>query len=187
MEPDVFESLVDRYKDSLINYLRHLTRSHDRAEEIAQEAFVRLYRSDTTHPAYLFRIATNLVISQVRRERRWRLLLPMFAATHPGSEPATDRVATSEIQRKVAAALDRLPAKLRAPLVLFEIEEWPYHEIARVLNCRLGTVKSRISRARALMRAELESWWIGGNDDRRRNWQCDAATAASDSIASIHV
>src|ERR1700747_1154565 len=85
-------TLVDRYKDSLINYLRHLTRSHEHAEEIAQDAFVRLYRSrveswksDSLGP-YLLRIATNAVVSQIRRERRWKLLLPMFAAAQPVSE-----------------------------------------------------------------------------------------------------
>ena len=187
-----FASLVDTYKDSLINYLRHLTRSHEKAEEIAQDAFVRLYRSwesvrgDSVAP-YLFRIGTNLVVSQARRERRWRLLAPMFTAAQPAAEAADRRVITNEIQSKVAAALDRLPVKLRAPLVLFEIEEWPYHDIARALGCRIGTVKSRIFRARALMRRELESWWIGGSDDRKRNWKCDAAAAASDSVASIHV
>lgn len=188
-----FAALVDRYKDSLINYLRHLTRSHERAEEIAQDAFVRLYRSraeswkNESLGPYLFRIATNAVVSQIRRERRWKLLLPMFAAAQPVIEAADRRILTDEIQSKVTEALERLPVKLRAPLVLFEIEEWPYHEIASALGCRLGTVKSRIFRARALMRKELQSWWIGGIDERQRNWECDAAAAASDSIASLHV
>ncbi|HEY6843534.1 MAG TPA: sigma-70 family RNA polymerase sigma factor [Thermoanaerobaculia bacterium] len=189
-DDSAFALLVDRYKDSLINYLRHLTRSHDRAEEIAQDAFVRLYRSGTKYerlgPA-LFRIATNLAISHARREKRWKLLLPMFTAAHPKHEPARDPLMVSEIQSKVTAALERLPLKFRAPLVLYEIEEWPYQEIADALGCRIGTVKSRISRARALLRAELESWWVGGNHDRERHWRCDAAAAASDSVASIHV
>jgi len=188
-----FASLVDRYKDSLINYLRHLTRSHERAEDLAQEAFVRLYRSresvrDESLAPYLFRIATNLAVSQVRRDKRWRLLLPRFIATQPQSEPPADhRVLTNEIQSKVAAALERLPVKLRAPLVLFEIEEWPYHEIAKALGCRIGTVKSRIFRAREHMRKDLESWWIGGNHERRRHWERDAGVAASESVASIQV
>ncbi|HJT16393.1 MAG TPA: sigma-70 family RNA polymerase sigma factor [Thermoanaerobaculia bacterium] len=189
-DDSAFALLVDRYKDSLINYLRHLTRSHDRAEEIAQDAFVRLYRSGTKYdrlaPA-LFRIATNLAISHARREKRWKLLLPVFRASHPTHEPARDTLLVSEIQTKVVAALQRLPLKFRAPLVLYEIEEWPYQEIANALGCRIGTVKSRISRARALLRADLESWWVGGNHDRETNWRCDAAAAASDSVASIHV
>lgn len=185
-----FAELVDRYKHSLINYLRHLTRSHDRAEEIAQDAFVRLYRSGTKYdrlgPA-LFKIATNLAISQARREKRWKLLLPMLTIAQPKHESPRDPLLASEIQSKVAAALARLPLKFRAPLVLYEIEEWPYQEIADALQCRIGTVKSRISRARALLRADLEAWWIGGSHDRERNWRCDATAAASDGVASIHV
>ncbi|HUJ16080.1 MAG TPA: sigma-70 family RNA polymerase sigma factor [Thermoanaerobaculia bacterium] len=192
MDADNFAELVDRYQDSLVNYLWHLTRSRDRAEEIAQDAFVRLYRSiancreDSIAP-YLFRIATNAAISEIRRERRWKLLLPMLTAAHPSSEAATDRVASDEIRSKVAAALDKLPVKFRAPLVLYEIEEWPYQEIARALGCRIGTIKSRISRARALLRVELEPWWIGGDHDRERNWRCDAAPAASEGVAPIQV
>jgi RNA polymerase sigma-70 factor (ECF subfamily) len=193
IDDTAFANLVDRHKDSLVNYLRHLTRSHERAEDLAQEAFVRLYRKresvrDESLLPYLFRIATNLAVSQVRREKRWRLLLPRFIATHPQMAPAADqRIITSEIQSKVAAALDRLPVKLRAPLVLFEIEEWPYHEIAQALGCRIGTVKSRIFRAREHMRRDLESWWIGGNHERRRHWERDATVTARDSVASIQV
>ncbi|HLJ75277.1 MAG TPA: sigma factor-like helix-turn-helix DNA-binding protein, partial [Thermoanaerobaculia bacterium] len=118
---------------------------------------------------------------------RWKLLLPMLTAAQPKHEPARDPLIANEIQSKVAAALERLPIKFRAPLVLYEIEEWAYQEIADALGCRIGTVKSRISRARALLRAELETWWIGGDHDRERNWRCDAAAAARDGVASIHV
>src|SRR5437763_14064095 len=187
-----FANFVDRHKDSLINYLRHLTRSQERAEQIAQDACVRLDRNrtsvrDESAAPYLFRIGTNLVVSQIRRERRWKLLLPMFIAAQPAAEAADRRAVTNEIQGKVAAALERLPVKLRAPLLLFEMEEWPYHEIAGALGCRIGTVKSRIFLARALMRRALESEWLGGDHDRQRSWQRDAAAAANDSGVSIHV
>lgn len=191
---DAFAVFVDRYKDPLVNYLRHLTRSHDRAEEIAQDAFVRFYHSAAncrpigTLAPYLFRIATNLAVTEVRRERRWHRMLPYLKAAPAQSEPAAERrLLVDEIQHKVAAALERLPIKFRAPLVLFEIEEWPYQEIARALGCRVGTVKSRISRARALMRKQLATWWTGGDHDRERNWRRDAATAAGDGVASLHL
>ncbi len=193
-DEEAFALLVDRYKDSLTNYLTHLTRSRERAEEIAQDAFVRFYRSASKCRAeerlapYLFRIATNLTVTMLRRERRWKILLPRLIASAPANALPADRpLLTEEIHEQVTAALQRLPVKLRAPLVLFEIEEWSYDEIARALGCRTGTVKSRISRARALMRAALESWWIGGNHERRRSWQSHAATAANDSVASLHV
>jgi RNA polymerase sigma-70 factor, ECF subfamily len=192
-DDDAFATFVDRYKDSLINYLTHLTRSRERAEELAQDAFVRFYRSaskcrhEERLAPYLFRIAINVAMTQMRRERRWKRLLPRLVALEPRTAPPADGpLLTEEIQQKVAAALERLPIKFRAPLVLFEIEEWPYHEISRALGCRMGTVKSRIWRARAMMRAELESWWTGGNHAGHRSWQRPAATAASDGIASLH-
>jgi RNA polymerase sigma-70 factor, ECF subfamily len=194
MKPEEFEAFVEENQHSLINYVTHLTRSRERAEEIAQDAFVRFYRNmercrdDERLTPYLFRIATNLVVTQIRREQRWKRILPLFTALQPSSAPPSDRpLMTDEIQKKVTAALEQLPLKFRAPLVLFEIEEWSYDAIAKALDCRIGTVKSRISRARKLMRAQLESWWIGGTDDGRTDWQGPAATAASSGIATIQV
>jgi len=193
-DEDAFAIFVERHQHSLINYLTHLTRSRERAEEVAQDAFVRFYRSaarcrdEQKLTPYLFRIATNLVVSEVRRQQRWKRILPLLTAAQPQSAPASDRpLMTDEIQRKVAEALEQLPIKFCAPLVLFEIEEWSYDAIARALGCRIGTIKSRISRARKLMRVQLESWWIGGNDDGRRSWQGPAATAASSGVATLQV
>jgi len=194
-DDDAFTLIVDRHKDSLVNYLTHLVRSRDRAEEIAQDAFVRLYRNAANYRErerlgpYLFRIATNLVVTEVRRERRWNLLLPRLHASTRNSEPAPDSsLMVDEIQRQVTAALDRLPVKYRAPLVLYEIEEWSYEEIASALQVRPGTVKSRISRARDLLRRHLAPWWIGGKTDERLTaGRLDARAAAGEGIARIHL
>src|SRR4028119_1102479 len=81
-----FAEIVERYKNPLVNYLTHLVRSRDRAEEVAQDAFVRLYRNASKYREqdrlgpYLFRIATNQVVTEVRREKRWSLLLPRLNA-----------------------------------------------------------------------------------------------------------
>ena len=190
-----FGEIVERYKDSLVNYLTHLVRSRDRAEEIAQDAFVRLYRSAANYREreklgpYLFRIATNLTVSEIRRQRRWNLLLPRLNASTVPSIPSPDaNLITDEIQRQVAAALEKLPLKYRAPLVLFEIEEWSYEAIGAALSLRNGTVKSRISRARELMRKQLAPWWTGGNaHDRNRTGQLHARVAAREGVAHIHV
>jgi RNA polymerase sigma-70 factor (ECF subfamily) len=194
-DDDAFGEIVDRYKDSLVNYLTHLVRSRDRAEEIAQDAFVRLYRNASNYRErerlgpYLFRIATNLVVTEARREKRWTLLLPRLNASTRCSEPLPDtNLLTDEIQRQVNAALDRLPIKYRAPLVLFEIEEWSYDEIAKTLDVAVGTVKSRISRARDLLRKHLAPWWIGGNaHERHATRRLDANAAAHESIARLHL
>ncbi len=193
-DEEAFGFIVDRYKDSLINYLTHLVRSRERAEEVAQDAFVRLYRSAAQYKErerlgpYLFRIATNLVVTEARRQKRWTLLLPRLqSSTRQSAPPADAPVLADEIQRQVHAALERLPVKYRAPLVLFEIEEWSYEEIARALDIRSGTVKSRISRARELMRRQLAPWWIGDNShERNRAARLDATPAAREGIARIH-
>jgi RNA polymerase sigma-70 factor (ECF subfamily) len=194
-DDDAFAGIVDRYKDSLVNYLTHLVRSRERAEEVAQDAFVRLYRNVANYRERervgpcLFRIATNLVVSEARREKRWSLLLPRLRASAPRCEPAPDaHLLTTEIQQKVAAALERLPLKYRAPLVLFEIEEWSYEEIGSALALRIGTVKSRISRARRLLRSHLAPWWTGGEaHERERGGQLAAPAAAREGVGRIHV
>ena len=193
-DEDAFGGIVDKYKDSLINYLTHLVRSRERAEEIAQDAFVRLYRNADRYKEqerlgpYLFRIATNLVVTEARRQKRWNLLLPrLHASTRQSAPPADVSVLADEIQRQVHAALERLPVKYRAPLVLFEIEEWSYEEISRVLDIRSGTVKSRISRARDLLRRHLAPWWKGEtHHERNRAARLDASPAAREGIARIH-
>jgi RNA polymerase sigma-70 factor (ECF subfamily) len=193
-DDDAFGEIVDRYKDSLVNYLTHLARSRERAEDLAQDAFVRLYRSAAQYRdqeklgPYLFRIATNLVITEARRQKRWGLLLPRLHASTTQTAPAPDaNVMSDEIQRQVNAALERLPVKFRAPLVLFEIEEWSYEAIAEALDCRIGTVKSRISRARDLMRRHLAPWWTGGNHERHTARRIDAPPAAHERVAQLHL
>ena len=189
-----FAEIVDRHRDALINYLTHLTRCRQRAEDLAQEAFVRLYRSmlesrevDQVGP-YLYRIATNLAISAVRRERRWRLLTPRLAVATEKAVPTPDAgLVSDEIQRHVTAALQALPLKFRAPLVLYEIEEWSYEDIARALDCRLGTLKSRISRARELLRRQLAPWWKGANHERQRAAGVAAGPAPGKGILSLHI
>ena len=193
-DDDAFGEIVDRYKNSLVNYVTHLVRSRDRAEEIAQDAFVRLYRNASQYKAqerlapYLFRIATNLVVTEARREKRWSLLLPRLHASTRTDQPAPDaELYTSEIQRQVSTALAQLPLKYRVPLVMFELEEWSYDDIARALEIATGTVKSRISRARDLLRRHLAPWWTGGSEyGRHTDRNLVASPAPSERVARIH-
>jgi RNA polymerase sigma-70 factor (ECF subfamily) len=164
-----FEQIVDGHKDSLVNYLCRLTGCRDRAEEYAQEAFLRLYQNADRYDergllsAYLFRIATNLVRTDERRRKRWRLLVPFIDHDDLSREPSPQReVLHGEAAGVVTDAIARLPLPFRAPLVLREIEGWAYQEIAEALGCRIGTVKSRINRAKAQLRATLERYWLEG-------------------------
>lgn len=170
---EAFARLVERHKDPLVAYLARLTGSPDRAQDLVQEAFLRVfqwaerYRERGQFTAWLYRIATNLVRSEARRERRWSLLTPELAreASAPVEPGAPRSLLRRQMHERLVEALGRLPLDLRAPLVLFEIEGWPQGEIARVLGCREGTVKSRIHRARKRLRDELAPYrddWQGG-------------------------
>lgn len=170
---EAFALLVDRHKDVLVGYLTRLTGQAERAEDLAQEAFLRLYTSAHAYEergqlrAYLFRIATNLLRSEERRSARWRRLRDLFAHSNGHAEaglaPSQERrLLTAEIGGRVGEAIAGLPLRYRAPLVLREIEGLSYREIGGALGCREGTVKSRIHRARQLLRDRLEPYWIGG-------------------------
>ena len=168
-----FELLMKRYKNPLVNYLSKLTRDRDRAEEVAQEAFLRLYQNADRYrdrgffTAYLYRIATNLVRSEERRKARWRTISTLFAAEDEKSSVSPHRhVASGEVAEVVTAALSQLPMRYRAPIVLREIEGLSYAEIAEALECREGTVKSRINRAKARLRDLLDGYWQANQDEK---------------------
>lgn len=169
---DAFAQLVNRHKHMLVNYLNRLTGCRDRAEDFAQEAFLRLYQSAPRYHEqgrlvpYLYRIATNLVRSEERRARRWRFLSSAFSFN--GHEPERaepgpqSQLLEKEMKEQVDNALAALPAHYRAPLVLREIEGWSYQDIASMVGCREGTVKSRINRGRSQLKEILQPYLNGG-------------------------
>lgn len=172
-----FAELVNRYRNPITNYVYRLLNDYDAAIDLAQETFVRLYgaleRYQTTHAfsTYLYSIATNLAISELRRRKRRRLIsftvLKRAAAQDgemrefdpPDVKPLQDAaLVENERQRAVARAIATLPEKYRAPLVLRDIEGRAYEEIARILALSEGTVKSRINRARGFLRDKLRAY-----------------------------
>jgi RNA polymerase sigma-70 factor (ECF subfamily) len=173
-ERDAFATLVERHKDAVVNYLTRLTADRDRAEDLAQETFIRLWRAPRYDEQgkllpFLFRIATNLVRTEERRARRWRLIaavLPHAAAPAAVPAPAADPVAAMErrdLRGRLVRAIAALPMNYRVPLVLRDVEDMSYDEIAAALGCPEGTVKSRINRARTLLREQLGPHCITGD------------------------
>jgi RNA polymerase sigma-70 factor, ECF subfamily len=169
-DADAFGEVVARYGDRVVGYLARLTGSRARAEDLAQETFLRLYEKRHLYrergqlAAFLYRMATRLLVSEQRRLARrdlfGRLFLTPTAKQH--DEPTQqDEVLADEAQRQVASALTALPLDWRVPLVLHLVEGLSYPEIAGVLGCREGTVKSRLSRGRAALRQRLSPYFDG--------------------------
>jgi RNA polymerase sigma-70 factor, ECF subfamily len=171
-----FGALVERYKDPLVAYLTRLAgpgsaaREGSHPEDLAQEAFLRLYQAAPRYreqgqlKAFLYRIATNLLRTEQRREARRRVLLTAFPLHGLGGDTGphqTQEVLATEAQRQVVAALAALPMRYRVPLVLAEVEGWNHGDIAALLECRPGTVKSRIHRAKARLKEQLAPYWRG--------------------------
>lgn len=165
---DAFAEIIDRHKDAVVAYLARLTNSRERAEDLGQETFLRLFRSAPGYleqgllRAFLYRIATNLARSEERRERRLRLLAPFLRSSPQAEAVAPLGLLRQEIQREVTAAVAALPLAYRVPLVLHELEDWAYADIARALSLSEGTVKSRIHRGRERLRRGLAPYWHGG-------------------------
>ena len=174
-----FAAIVEENKDLLVNYLTRLAGDRDRAEDLAQETFLRFYQlgdryqDQGTPRAYLLKMATNLLRDEQRRRSRWLGLLPVFSlggrspdGIHTEELPREGDpqrlLLSGEAQRAVQAALDGLDLLYRAPLVLREIEGLAYQEIAAILDCQEGTVKSRLHRARQALKEKLAPFWRSG-------------------------
>jgi RNA polymerase sigma-70 factor (ECF subfamily) len=166
---EAFGELVIRYQDRLYNALCGILNSPDDARDVAQDAFVqafqqlKTFRGQSAFYSWLFRIALNAAASQRRRTRR-KVTSIDTAREQVGSDPPDRHPAaapshameTDERRAAVQNALARLPAEFRVPLVLKEIDGMKYHEIAAVIGCPVGTVRSRIHRARTELRERLE-------------------------------
>lgn len=172
-DDEAFATIVDRHKDQLVRYLSHLTGNRSTAEELAQETFVRLYltasryREEGKLVSLLYRIATNLIRSEATKSKRWNHLLGLFRRDPQTAASPQDDALRGEVSRQVATAIGSLPLAYRAAIVLREIEGWSYEEIAQALDCNSGTVKSRISRGRDMLKRLLAPYWLGDSVERR--------------------
>jgi RNA polymerase sigma-70 factor (ECF subfamily) len=172
-----FAELVRRYRGQITSYIYRMTNDYDGAVDLAQETFVRIYRARDRYQTnyafstYIYRIATNLAISELRKRKRRRLVsLTGAMSARDGREepveinpvdlrPLQDAaLVDAERRAAVARAITTLPEKYRAPLVLRDVEGKTYEEIARILDASEGTVKSRISRGRNLLREKLRAY-----------------------------
>ncbi len=161
-----FGRLVTRYQDRLYNMLVHVVGSADEAYDVAQDAFVQAFlKLDTFHRnsafyTWLYRIGFNLAISRRRRQRPTTSVEQ--AREQTGSEPVsrddlpTDHLDREERVGQVRVAIASLSEEFRSVLVLREIDGCCYETIAEILNLPVGTVRSRLHRARLELREQLK-------------------------------
>jgi RNA polymerase sigma-70 factor, ECF subfamily len=172
LDADALERLFVEHERALFNVVYRWTWDREDAAEIVQEAFGRLWdmreRVDATRARPLvYRIALNLAASR----RRWRRLRSFVlwdderTSEDPSSVPEADLLAR-ERQRAIASALERLPEPLRRTLVLCELSDLSYEEIATALRTRPGTVGSRRHAALARLRPMLSELFDGVHDAR---------------------
>ena len=170
-----FQEIVRRYRNPITNFVYRMIDDYERAVELAQETFIRVYTSASRYQAnysfstYIYRIATNLAISELRRRKRRKVVSLFSPFTNddgeaieidpPDANPLQDEALIERERRTaVARAITSLPEKYRAAIVLRDVEGLSYERIAEVLNLSEGTVKSRINRARNLLKEKLSAY-----------------------------
>ncbi|MDP9825478.1 RNA polymerase sigma factor SigE [Kineosporia succinea] len=161
--PPSWDEIVREHSARVYRLAYRLTGNQHDAEDLTQEVFVRVFRSLSsytpgTFEGWLHRITTNLFLDQARRKQRIRFdnLTDEVTDRLPGREAGPERAwEHNNLDYDVQRALDALPPDFRAAVVLCDIEGLSYEEIAATLDVKLGTVRSRIHRGRALLREEL--------------------------------
>jgi len=167
-----FCELVRRYGDGVLGYLFHMTGNRSQAEDLFQETFKRVHEKAHTFrggrfKSWLFTIATRAAIDHRRRRRLMLVSLdqaddcdeenPSQAdalADDNAADPANELV-KEEQKQQVRQAIDMLPVKQRATLILAYYQQLSYQEVAEVMGCSIGTVKTQMSRALAALARKL--------------------------------
>jgi RNA polymerase sigma-70 factor (ECF subfamily) len=159
-EVDSFRILVERYQRPVLSMIQRMIWDSHRCEEIGQDVFVRAFQKLSTFDSarsqfstWLFTIARNMSINALKK----KIPTPMerLPETPVSRNPSHDLL-DKEIFMQLDEALKALPGKLRRAFVLAELEQMPYEEVARIEGARLGTIKSRINRARARIYAAMK-------------------------------
>jgi RNA polymerase sigma-70 factor (ECF subfamily) len=171
-----FDALFLRHRRAVFSYTLRMVGDGTTAEDLTQDCFLRVWRARSRYQptaafrTWLFTIARRLALDELKKPRTRGMLLAADMAAEEDrpeeAEPVADPARTNpqeilmsrELARQMEMALAGLPEELREVVVLRDVEEMSYDEIARVLDCPLGTVKSRLNAARRRLRAVALEW-----------------------------
>ena len=183
-EEEAFDRIVLRYRTMLGRFIYRYIQDAERAEDLCQEVFLRVYRArGRYHPTagfrtWLFTIAVRLCLNDLRaRKRERRVIVPLpqgegeegeegiiESIADAGVEDAHEAVERRELEEAVAAAIAALPSSQRSAILLLRFEDLSYREIAEILGLSPMAVKSLINRGREKLRASLKTYLRGGSD-----------------------
>jgi len=164
-----FAVLLEKHRGPVIHFLYRMVQNQAVAEELAQEVFLRVYRSRATYEptakftTWLFRIATHLALNSLRDGRNERLQESLDSESgEPAARqlfdrrPSAEAVLVNQVRREeIRQAVADLPEKQRAAVLMHKYQEMEYSQIAKVLNCSESAVKSLLFRAYETLRARL--------------------------------
>lgn len=166
-----FEEIVKRYQQKVCTTIFYMIRNENCVEDLAQEVFFKVYRNlpkfqeESSLYTWIYRITMNTCLDQIKREKRVTYL-PLTGTTFDGEEAeweVEDEKQNMETmveekwrREQLIKAIKTLPSEQRALIVLRDIQQFKYMEIADMLQLNLGTVKSKISRARQMLKETLE-------------------------------
>ena len=159
-DESAFQVLVKRHKEKVRNIIYLTMNNSALVDDIAQEVFITVYKNlkhfrfESQFTTWLYRITVNRCKDYLRRMNVRKIFSPLDEG-YEVSEYSTP-VENNDISKIVTEAISKLPAKLRMPLILKDIEGFSYQEISETLNCEMGTVKSRIFRGREKLKEILQ-------------------------------
>lgn len=161
--------LVNRYKDKLINFIYHYLKDPESAEDVVQETMIKLYQKKHYYKeiakfsTWLYTIAKNLANTELRkRKNRKTTLLSHFSNDDKTYEIPSDdleigqQIQTDVVNEIIKKAVNKLSEKFKTVIILRDIQEFSYEEISEIIGIPIGTVKSRINRARLQLQVELK-------------------------------
>ncbi len=157
-----FNTLVQRHKEKVRNIIYLTLGNHDMVDDIAQEVFLTVYKNlgsfrfESQFTTWLYRITVNKCKDQLRKMKIRSIFTPIKESEEELGYTSSPE--NSDVREIVQKAIAKLPEKLRVPLLLKDIEGLSYQEIAESVQCEIGTVKSRIFRAREGLRNMLKPY-----------------------------
>lgn len=160
-----FRELVIRFQDRLMNFVGRIVTDRETSEEIVQETFLRIFKQKMSYTpqfavsTWIYTIALNLGRSELRKRKLRKFLSLDYLKEESDIELADATVHTMDgLGPVLQQAIEKLPAEYKTAFILCDIQRLPYQQIAEVMRVPVGTVKSRINRARSILREKLKPY-----------------------------